>query len=37
MWHALSDNAARDQWFGGGTEFAAEEHVFRDNRFRADV
>lgn len=21
VWYALSDNAARDQWFGGGTEF----------------
>jgi uncharacterized protein YndB with AHSA1/START domain len=31
VWHALSDNAARDQWFGGGPEFEAREksHDFR--------
>jgi uncharacterized protein YndB with AHSA1/START domain len=31
VWHALSDNAARDQWFGGGPEFDAREksHDFR--------
>jgi uncharacterized protein YndB with AHSA1/START domain len=31
VWHALSDNAARDQWFGGGSEFAVEDksHDFR--------
>ena len=31
VWHALSDNDARDQWFGGGAEFAAHEksHDFR--------
>lgn len=31
VWHALSDNEARDQWFGGGAEFEAEEksHDFR--------
>jgi uncharacterized protein YndB with AHSA1/START domain len=31
VWHALSDNAARDQWFGGGPEFQAREksHDFR--------
>jgi uncharacterized protein YndB with AHSA1/START domain len=31
VWHALSDNDARDQWFGGGPDFVAEErsHDFR--------
>ena len=31
MWHALSDNDARDQWFGGGAEFDVREksHDFR--------
>ena len=31
VWHALSDNDARDQWFGGGTEFDVHEksHDFR--------
>ena len=31
VWHALSDNDARDQWFGGGPEFDAQEksHDFR--------
>ena len=31
VWHALSDNDARDQWFGGGPEFDADEksHDFR--------
>ena len=31
VWHALSDNDARDQWFGGGPEFDAHEksHDFR--------
>jgi uncharacterized protein YndB with AHSA1/START domain len=31
VWHALSDNAARDQWFGGGAEFDVHEksHDFR--------
>ena len=31
MWHALSDNDARDQWFGGGPEFeiAEKSHDFR--------
>jgi uncharacterized protein YndB with AHSA1/START domain len=31
VWHALSDNDARDQWFGGGTEFDVREktHDFR--------
>jgi len=31
VWHALSDNDARDQWFGGGAEFDVEEksHDFR--------
>jgi uncharacterized protein YndB with AHSA1/START domain len=31
VWHALSDNAARDQWFGGGPEFDTREksHEFR--------
>jgi uncharacterized protein YndB with AHSA1/START domain len=31
VWHALSDNGARDQWFGGGAEFDAHErsHDFR--------
>ena len=31
VWHALSDNAARDAWFGGGPAFATEEksHDFR--------
>ncbi len=25
VWHALSDNKARDQWFGGGSAFDAHE------------
>jgi uncharacterized protein YndB with AHSA1/START domain len=31
VWHALSDNDARDQWFGGGPAFATDEksHDFR--------
>ena len=31
VWHALSDNAARDQWFGGGPAFdvAEKSHDFR--------
>ncbi len=31
VWHALSDSAARDQWFGGGPEFDTREksHEFR--------
>ena len=31
VWHALSDNGARDQWFGGGSEFDIHEksHDFR--------
>ena len=31
VWHALSDNDARDQWFGGGPTFDIEEkaHDFR--------
>jgi uncharacterized protein YndB with AHSA1/START domain len=31
VWHALSDNDARDQWFGGGAEFDTHEksHDFR--------
>jgi uncharacterized protein YndB with AHSA1/START domain len=31
VWHALSDNGARDQWFGGGAEFDCTEksHDFR--------
>jgi uncharacterized protein YndB with AHSA1/START domain len=31
VWHALSDNDARDQWFGGGPEFETVEkaHDFR--------
>jgi uncharacterized protein YndB with AHSA1/START domain len=31
VWHALSDNAARDRWFGGGPEFDVREksHDFR--------
>ena len=31
VWHALSDNEARDQWFGGGAEFDVHEksHDFR--------
>jgi uncharacterized protein YndB with AHSA1/START domain len=31
VWHALSDNDARDQWFGGGPEFDVQEksHDFR--------
>jgi uncharacterized protein YndB with AHSA1/START domain len=31
VWHALSDNEARDHWFGGGPEFDVEEksHDFR--------
>jgi uncharacterized protein YndB with AHSA1/START domain len=24
VWYALSDNDARDQWFGGGAEFAVD-------------
>jgi uncharacterized protein YndB with AHSA1/START domain len=31
VWHALSDNDARDQWFSGGPEFDVREksHEFR--------
>jgi len=31
VWHALSDNSARDQWFGGGPVFDVREksHDFR--------
>ena len=31
VWHALSDDDARGEWFGGGTEFDAHEktHEFR--------
>src|SRR5215470_15420421 len=31
VWHALSDNAARDEWFGGGAEFDLHDksHDFR--------
>jgi uncharacterized protein YndB with AHSA1/START domain len=31
VWHALTDNQARDQWFGGGAEFEVHEkaHDFR--------
>jgi len=31
VWHALSDNDARDQWFGGGGDFDVDEksHDFR--------
>lgn len=31
VWHALSDNDARDTWFGGGAEFDTDEksHDFR--------
>jgi uncharacterized protein YndB with AHSA1/START domain len=31
VWHALSDDDARDQWFGGGAEFDVHEksHDFR--------
>jgi uncharacterized protein YndB with AHSA1/START domain len=31
VWHALSDNSARDHWFGGGAEFDVSEksHDFR--------
>src|SRR5207253_1966263 len=31
VWHALSDNDARDQWFGGGSAFEAhhKSHDFR--------
>ena len=31
VWHALSDNAARDQWFGGGPQFdiGDKSHEFR--------
>ena len=31
VWHALSDNDARDQWFGGGEQFDVHEksHDFR--------
>ena len=31
VWHALSDNAARDQWFSGSSEFVARDksHDFR--------
>ena len=31
VWHALTDNAARDEWFGGGSAFAtsAKSHEFR--------
>jgi uncharacterized protein YndB with AHSA1/START domain len=31
VWYALSDNAARDQWFGGGAQFDVDDklHEFR--------
>jgi uncharacterized protein YndB with AHSA1/START domain len=31
VWHALSDDAAREQWFGGGPQFDTRErsHEFR--------
>jgi uncharacterized protein YndB with AHSA1/START domain len=31
VWHALSDTAARDEWFGGGPEFDVQDksHEFR--------
>jgi len=31
VWHALSDNAVRDQWFGGGPQFdiGDKSHEFR--------
>ena len=31
VWHALSDNGARDQWWGGGSDFITHEesHDFR--------
>ncbi len=31
VWHSLSDNDARDQWFGGGPDFdtAEKSHDFR--------
>ena len=31
VWHAMTDNDARDQWFGGGATFDAEErsHEFK--------
>jgi uncharacterized protein YndB with AHSA1/START domain len=31
VWHALTDDNARDQWFGGGPEFDAQDksHDFR--------
>jgi uncharacterized protein YndB with AHSA1/START domain len=31
VWHALSDNRARDEWFGGGPEFNVRDksHDFR--------
>ncbi len=31
VWHALSDNSARDQWFGGGEAFDVKDksHDFR--------
>jgi uncharacterized protein YndB with AHSA1/START domain len=31
VWYALSDNTARDQWFGGGADFAVDDksHDFR--------
>jgi uncharacterized protein YndB with AHSA1/START domain len=31
VWHALSDNDARDQWFGGGAQFDVHDksHDFR--------
>ena len=34
VWHALSDNDARDQWFGGGAEFDARREVARLPRRR---
>src|SRR5258708_3873117 len=27
VWHALSDNDARDQWFGGGADFDVQEEA----------
>ena len=36
VWHALSDNDARDQWFGAGEVFDIQEksHEFRGRRSR---
>ncbi len=32
VWHAVSDNEAREQWFGGGVDFDAHEKAHLPRR-----